>query len=118
VNSKLSATSSIGKNTDDSISSPSFRIILINCYTWKTVQVFSPERDKIHKFWESCHKFVLAHHNLVKPMELQRIHIKLPKNEILHSKVHIFQSYIRCKLDLQNNFKIRVLKRYAKFELA
>jgi hypothetical protein len=42
-----------------------------------SIQVSSLEKEKISKFWESCHNFHLAHQILVIPMELQRKHIRV-----------------------------------------
>jgi hypothetical protein len=52
---------------------------------------------RINKFWESYHKYHLAHTILVKLVELQRRHIKTLQFKFLDSEGMDFQRYIKIK---------------------
>ena len=66
---------------------------------WQVDQVHSPQWGKNNKFWGNHPKFLLAYHNLIKPMELQRRHTNLIQAKILELKGPKFQRYFRIKIN-------------------
>jgi hypothetical protein len=81
-NSKLSATSSFGKNIDYNISSKIFKTRSKKLETWNSIQVRYLERDTNQQFLESYHNFFLAHQIVVRPMALHKRHIMVLQVEI------------------------------------
>ena len=54
---------------------------------------------KINTLWENCHHFLLAYHNLKKPIDLERGDPRLPKVSFSNLERHKFQSYISWEVE-------------------